>query len=189
MKFPTLPLLVIVFGVLAFPIHAHAQLDLGSPTSRTPYDAYMGPMWTVLRQLNGKADMETVKRYVRQGRGFHYSYNKKQPYMPQTPEETEAQQAGDCKAKSLWLASKMDDPGVRFVVGKAKLGQDLSHAWLIWNGPEGWMILDATLYSAPLSAARIRSNEFVPIYSYAPGGKYAHNVALARGKAKNGDHS
>lgn len=176
------------FCLLSFAINASAQVDLGSPTARTPYDAYLGPVWSVFNQLGGKADLPTVMQLVRQGRAFRYSYNKDQPYVPQTPEQTEATKAGDCKAKSLWLASKLNDRGVRFVIGKAKQVQNVSHAWLIWNGPEGWMILDATLYSSPLSPARLRPSDFVPTYSFAPGGKYAHKVTTAASGAKNGDH-
>ena len=167
---------------------ARAQLDLGAPASRTPYDQYLGPMWSVLSQLNGKADMATVEQLVRQGRGFRYGYNKAQPYVPQSPSETESTKSGDCKAKSLWLADKMNDRAVRYVIGKAKAGQSMSHAWLIWNGPEGWLILDATLYSRPLSPERISRTQFVPIYSYAPSGKYAHAVSAAGAADKNGDH-
>lgn len=180
--------LLIVFCVLGTPLELSAQLDLGAPASRTPYDAYLGPVWAVLRSLSGKADPATAAQLVREGHAFRYSYNSAQPYLPQTPEQTEASKSGDCKAKSLWVASKLNDRAVRFVIGKAKAGQSMSHAWLIWNGPEGWTILDATLYSSPLAPARLSSNQFIPTYSFAPGGKYAHAMAAAAAGAKNGDH-
>jgi len=164
------------------------QLDLGAPTGRTPYDAYLGPVWSVLKNLSGKADTDLAAQLVREGHAFRYSYNKDQPYMPQTPEQTEASKSGDCKAKSLWVASKLNDRGVRFVIGKAKAGQSMSHAWLIWNGPEGWTILDATLYSSPLQPERLSPSQFVPIYSFAPSGKFVHAMAAAGAGAKNGDH-
>jgi len=180
--------LVIAFYVLGATVGLSAQIDLGAPASRTPYDAYLGPVWAVLKSLSGKADDATAAQLVRQGRAFRYSYNSAQPYQPQTPEQTEATKSGDCKAKSLWLASKLNDRGVRFVIGKAKAGQSMSHAWLIWNGPEGWTILDATLYSSPLSPASLSPSQFVPTYSFAPSGKYAHAMAAAGAAAKNGDH-
>jgi len=179
--------LLLAFCALCAP-PAKAQLNLGAPTSRTPYDQYLGPMWSVFSHLSGKADPATVEQLVRQGRAFRYSYNKAQPFVPQTPGETEATKSGDCKAKSLWLADKMNDRGVRFVIGKAKAGQSISHAWLIWNGPSGWMILDATMYSTPLSPERISRSQFVPLYSYATSGKYSHTVAAAGAAARNGDH-
>ena len=183
-------LLFLAAGCLLAAVPAHAQIDLGSPTSRTPYDAYLGPVWSVFHQLNGpKADPKVAAQLVRQGHSFSYSYKKDQPYVPQAPEQTEATHSGDCKAKSLWLASKLNDKNIRFVIGKAKQVQAVSHAWIIWNGPDGWTILDATLYSSPLQPARLSPSEFVPTYSFAPSGKYSHTTAGgAAAGARNGDH-
>jgi len=179
---------VIGFCIMSIAGSVNAQVDLGSQTSKTPYDPYLAPIWPVFRQLSGRADLETAAKLVRQGKALRYSYSKSQPYVPQSPEETEAKKSGDCKAKSLWLASKLNDRNVRFVIGKARLVSSISHAWLIWQGPEGWMILDATNYSSPLYPARISSSEFIPTYSYSPGGKYSHRVSVAGAGAKNGDH-
>jgi hypothetical protein len=177
-----------IAALLFLPALAQA-LDLGSSTSRTPYDPYMGPVFSVFGRLGGaQPDAAQVEQWVREGRAFRYSFNKSEPYRPQTPQQTESSRAGDCKAKSLWLASKMDTRKVRYVIGKAKRVSNMSHAWLIWEGPDGWLILDATLYSKPLDANRVSSNEFLPIYSYAPSGKYAHARAAARGEEKYADH-
>lgn len=138
----------------------------------------------MLHKLDGKADPGTVAQLVRRGRDFSYCYKKEQPFVPQTPEETESLKAGDCEAKALWLASKLNDRNVCFVVGKARLESHMSHAWLIWNGPAGWMILDATLYSSPLVPARLSPKEFIPTYSYAPSGKYSHHIAATGGAKK-----
>lgn len=188
MKLRTLYCLLVGFCIQVVGGSASAQVDLGAAASSTPYDSYLGPVWPVLRQLNGKADVAMAAQLVRQGKAFRYSFNKEQPYTPQTPAETEAKKSGDCKAKSLWVASKLNDRNVRFVIGKARLVSTMNHAWLIWNGPDGWMILDATNYSSPLSAARISPSEFIPLYSYAPGGKYTHRVSTAGAGARNGDH-
>ncbi|MEI9894616.1 MAG: hypothetical protein WDN28_12200 [Chthoniobacter sp.] len=77
-----------------------------------------------------------VEKLVREGRSFRYVYNKEQPYVPQPPELTEATKSGDCKAKSLWLASRMNTRRVRFVIGKLSLGAPKSHAWLVWESPQ-----------------------------------------------------
>ncbi|HSI10550.1 MAG TPA: hypothetical protein VK961_00840 [Chthoniobacter sp.] len=168
---------------------ATADLDLGSPTSRTPYDNYLDPVFRVFRQLdNGQVDPSVVEQLVREGRNFRYYYNKDQPYLPQAPEVTESTKTGDCKAKSLWLASKMNTRNVRFVIGKLSLGSAKSHAWLIWQGPQGWLILDATNYSKPLVPDRVSPSELVPTYSYSPSGKYAHATAAAARGGKYGDH-
>lgn len=184
-------LLSLWFLLLILPpgISRPADLDLGSPTSRTPYDSYLDPVWKVFHQLsNGQVDPSVVEQLVREGRGFRYSYNKDQPYVPQSPDVTETTKSGDCKAKSLWLASKMNSRNVRFVIGKLYLGSPKSHAWLIWQSPQGWLILDATNYSKPLVPERVSPSELVPTFSYSPSGKYAHAMAAAAQGGKYGDH-
>jgi hypothetical protein len=178
-----------IFLLLLTGVLHSAELDLGSPTSRTPYDPYLDPVWKVFRQLNGtQVDPSVVEKLVREGRSFRYSYNKDQPYVPQPPEVTESTKSGDCKAKSLWLAQKMNSSKVRFVIGKLSLGSPKSHAWLIWEGPQGWLILDATNYSKPLVPERVSSSELVPTFSYAPSGKYAHAMVTAARGGKYSDH-
>ena len=177
------------FGTLLFFPALSVALDLGSPTSRTPYDAYLGPMRSVFSRLGGgQPDAAQVAQWVREGRAFRYNFKKDQPYMPQTPEETEASRSGDCKAKSLWLASKMNTRSVRYVIGKANQGSNMSHAWILWQAPDGWTILDATLLSRPLDADRVSRSDYLPIYSYSPSAKYAHTLASAGAGAKYGDH-
>ena len=169
---------------------SYSALDLGNSTGRTPYDPYLGPMWSVFGKLGAsQPDPAQVEKWVSEGRAFRYSFSKAQPYVPQSPEQTEASRSGDCKAKSLWLANKMDSKKVRFVIGKFKAGAAQSHAWLIWNSPTGWLILDATMFSRSLDPARVSSREFVPIYSYAPSGKYTHGRAAAPSESKYGDHT
>jgi len=166
-----------------------AALDLGAPCTRTPYDAYLGPVWEVFQRLGGdQPDRGVVEKLVQQGHAFRYYFNRDQPYKPQTPAETESSRSGDCKAKSLWLASKMGTRKVRFVIGKAKQVSNMSHAWLIWESPEGWLILDATLFSRPLNPERVSSDSFIPTYSYSSGGKYAHTMGAAQGGGKYADH-
>ncbi len=164
-------------------------IDMGSPTSRTPYDAYMSPVWGVFGKLGGtQPDLASVQNYVRQGHDIRYYFNNAQPYLPQTPQQTESSRAGDCKAKSLWLAYKLDSRNVRFVIGKARLVSTISHAWLIWKSPTGWLILDATNFSRPLAPDRLSPSEFIPLYSYSPpSGKYVHNVG-SKGGSQYGDH-
>jgi hypothetical protein len=181
--------LVVVMASLILAPSSYSDLDLGSSTGKTPYDPYLGPMWSVFGKLGGaQPDPAQVEQWVAEGRAFRYSFSKSKPYVPQTPEETASTRSGDCKAKSLWLADKIDSKKVRFVIGKFKRGAAQSHAWLIWNGPTGWLILDATMFSRSLDPARVSQNEFIPIYSYAPGGKYNHARAAATPGAKYGDH-
>ncbi len=165
--------------------------DLGKPTGSTPFDTYFGPMRSVLSSLgNNHPDLPEVAGYVKTGRGFRYYM--KDPLVPQTPAETESSRAGDCKAKSLWVSYKMDDRSVRFVVGRARPSSGMNHAWLLWKGPSGWLILDPTLLSAPIDANRVGPGEFVARYSYSAGGKYIHagaTTAKPTGRVKYGDHA
>jgi len=68
----------------------------------------------------------------------------------------------------------MNDQSLRFVVGKARAVSGMSHAWLLWKSPDGWLILDATNYSAPIELSRVGPNEFIPQYSYTASGKFVH---------------
>ena len=181
--------LVIVLTLVTTTGLAPAQ-DLGQPTSSTPYDKYFGRVRAVLSELgNNNPPMELVEELVRTGRAFRYYM--KDPLIPQTPAETDASRAGDCKAKSLWVANKLDDRKVYFVVGRVRSVSGMSHAWLLWKGPAGWLILDATMYSRPLEVARLGPSEFTPLYSWNAGGKFIHAAAGARKKAesKYGDHT
>ena len=159
MKTPTL---VAVFSLLCATSSLAPAQDLGRPVGSTPYDKYFGRIREILAALGSNSpSMELVNELVKTGRGFRYYM--KDPYIPQTPQETDASRSGDCKAKSLWVAYKMDDHSVRFVVGRIKSVQGMSHAWLLWKGPEGWLILDATMYSRPLDVARLGPQEFTPL--------------------------
>jgi hypothetical protein len=165
------------------------SFEPGTPTSHTPYDAYLSPMWAVFEKLGGdQPDPVIVESLLRQDHAFRYSFDSANPYQPQSPEQTDKTQAGDCKAKSLWLAYKMGTRSVVYVIGKARAESTMSHAWLVWNGPRGWQILDATNYSDPLSIHHMSASEFIPLYCYSTSGKYVHSVASAQGSAKYADH-
>jgi len=165
--------------------------DLGSSVGSTPYDKYFGRVFSTLSSLgSNEAPLDQVSEYMRVGRGFRYYM--KEPYVPQSPQETESSRSGDCKAKSLWVAYKMDDRQVRFVVGRIKSVSNMSHAWLLWKGPTGWLVLDPTFYSKPLEVARLGPAEFTPLYSYTAGRKFRHGGAAPAAKqaeSKYGDHS
>jgi hypothetical protein len=161
--------------LLASSIAAHC-LDLGSPTSHTPYDPYMAPVSRVLRSVNGGAedDMDRVRTLMRTGRSFRYSYSSSNPYVADLPSRTAARRAGDCKAKSLWLIDQLGDANVRYVIGKARRSSKLSHAWVLWEHNNRWWILDCTMTREPIPADRVGRNEYIPFYSYAKNTAYRH---------------
>ncbi len=87
---------------------------------------------------------------------------------------TESRQQGDCKAKSLWLLSKMDTRGVRYVLGKATTGSRISHVWLLWPNGGTWIILDPTNTAEIIEADRVVGKKCIPKYSYSGRSAYKH---------------
>jgi hypothetical protein len=168
MKFSIFLFLVVMGSERLF-----AQVNLGRP-SGTPYDRYHGGVRQVLARGGGAPSIDEVRAQLRTARRFRYYFNKAEPYVPQNPEVTEARRQGDCKAKSLWLADKMRDRNTRYVVGKAKPGDRLSHAWLLWSNGGTWLFLDPTLEFDVVSADRVAGRKLIMQYSFSGSGSYAH---------------
>jgi hypothetical protein len=144
-----------------------AEVDTGVPCDGTPYDAYMGPLRHTYAQMgDGSPSISDVRSQLRTAYRFRYYFDSAQPYTPQTPEVTEARQQGDCKAKSLWLLSKMKERDVRYVLGKARLASTISHVWLLWPNGGTWIILDPTTTADVIDANRVVGQKDIPKYSY-----------------------
>jgi hypothetical protein len=182
MKTLTLSLIAILVSQACF---AAAPIDLGVTAGNTPYDRYMGPVKQVMAHINGTSPtMDRVRQLMTEGRNFRYSFTT--PYTAAMPQVTEATRSGDCKAKSLWLASQLNDPSVRFVIGRARSSSKISHAWLMWKSEGRWFILDCTNTNVPIPADRINPNrEYIPLYSYSKQGSFRHQ-ATEMGLASNG---
>lgn len=160
------------FSQLAF---GNAPLDLGYDAGTTPYDCYMNPVKRVLTHIDGnQTSLERVRELMREGRSFRYSFT--DPYVAAMPQVTSTVRAGDCKAKALWLADQLNDPNVRFVIGKARANSRISHAWLMWQHESRWWVLDCTNLREPIPAERLSSREYIPYYSYAKTGTYRHRA-------------
>jgi hypothetical protein len=171
----TLALSIIAVLVSQFS-SAGSTIDLGTNAGYTPYDRYMSPVKQVLAHLNGQSpSMDKVCQLMSQGRNFRYSFT--DPYTAATPDVTASLHAGDCKAKSLWLADQLNDPSVRFVIGKARSTSRISHAWLMWKSEGRWWILDCTNTRQPIPADRINpEKEYIPLYSFGKDGSYRHHA-------------
>lgn len=149
--------------------------DTGRPCGSTPYDSNLGPMrQTYARLGSGSPSVSDVRAQLRTAYRFRYYYDPAQPYKPQLPAVTESKQQGDCKAKSLWLASKMGTRNARYVIGKATLSSRISHAWLLWSSDGGWIILDPTNTSDIIQADRVVGKKLVPRFSYSGSSTYSH---------------
>jgi hypothetical protein len=152
------------------------SVDLGVRSGGTPYDRYLGPVRTVLGSLDKKkADMDTVKKLMKQGRSFRYHLD--DPYVPAMPSVTAKEREGDCKDKALWLCDQLGDSSVRFVIGKTSNRAKISHAWVMWQNEGRWWVLDCTLKSAPIAADTLPANQYIPLYSYSKGTCYRHGVS------------
>ena len=169
-------------------LSAFAVVDLGSTVSRTPYEAYMNPVKQVFSSLNGNVpDLGHVAALMRQGRGFRYAHS--DPFNPALPSETAAHRVGDCKDKALWLCDQLQDPSARFVIGKMKRGNRISHAWVMWQGAGRWWILDCTMNASAIPADSVGPDDYVPLYSYSKNTAFRHtgidsSVASVAGKGK-----
>ena len=172
-------------------LSAFAVVDLGSTVGRTPYEAYMSPVKQVFSSLNGNApDLVRVAALMRQGRGFRYAHS--DPFNPALPSETAAHRVGDCKDKALWLCDQLQDPSARFVIGKMKRGNRISHAWVMWQGVGRWWILDCTMNASAIPADSVGPDDYVPLYSYSKNTPFRHtgidssaaNVASVAGKGR-----
>lgn len=169
-------------------LSAFAVVDLGSTISRTPYEAYMSPVKQVFSSLNGTApDLGRVAALMRQGRGFRYAHS--DPFNPALPSETAAHRVGDCKDKALWLCDQLQDPSARFVIGKMKRGNRISHAWVMWQGAGRWWILDCTMNASAIPADAVGPDDYVPLYSYSKNTAFRHtgidsSVASVAGRGK-----
>jgi hypothetical protein len=130
--------------LLAAAAVSSAAVDLGTPTSGTPYEPYMQPVKKVLGSLaSSGTSLDRVRELMREGRSFRYSFT--EPYVAQLPATTARTRTGDCKAKSLWIADQIGDRNnIRYVIGKARRTSKISHAWIMWN--DGRPVVDPRLH-------------------------------------------
>jgi len=170
MKTNLIPMILIATCALV-----RAEVDTGRSVGGTPYDSYLGPMRQTYSRLGGGSpSINDVRAQLRTAYRFRYYFDPAQPYTPQLPEVTESQQKGDCKAKSLWLASKMGTRSARYVIGKTTTSSRISHAWLLWSNGGEWIILDPTNTAEIIQAERVAGKKLFPKYSYSGGSAYSH---------------
>jgi|KBSMisStandDraft_5_1062788.scaffolds.fasta_scaffold254030_2 hypothetical protein len=149
---------------------------------RTPYDRQMMPVTLI---LNASANprpsfisLVALNQWVLQLREMPYRFSK----TWKTPAEVNSDQWGDCKGKAVALYQTLQENGagnVRLVIGKHRLRDHKTHAWVEWETPQGTFLLDPTLnWTATLTDLQDRST-YIPLYAFAGGHKYrAYNPAL-----------
>lgn len=118
-----------------------------------------------------QVSLQMVNLWMIKLRKIRYQYSKQW----KTPAEVKSARAGDCKGKALALYELMLVNGatnVRFVIGKRRLGDSLTHAWLEWEGNDANYILDPTFNWLAVKAADRGSARYVPLYVYEGAHKY-----------------
>ncbi len=139
----------------------------------TPYEPHVQRVRITLASLPEKrATLAEVERLTRIGYGFRY--RRSHPYIPRPADEVELTGYGDCKDKALWLATRLGDDSVRFVIGKLSRGARESHAWLEWQSGGVTWILDPTIRSIPRQKRTFSENEYIPLWSYTKDAAWRH---------------
>ena len=139
--------------------------QLGSPTSRTPYDRRY----------------ERVRLYLREVRAkITYTPEQKDRDYWQLPEETESLGTGDCEDLAIWLYVKMKRAGlerVRLCIGKHTADASQMHAWVLWLDGTDLYILDPSVTEKPLRQKDAEKGSYIPYYSYDGDRKWRHKAA------------
>jgi hypothetical protein len=150
------------------------ELEL-QPTISTPYDRYFGSVRAVITNLEPQRTTMAKACHLMKV-GYSFEYVTRDPYRPDPPKLTEAQRAGDCKSKALWLYDNLSDAGALLVIGKAEKSSRNSHAWVYWRSGGRWWILDCTDRIDPIAADSVSPGRYVPYYSFGKNGTYRHEA-------------
>jgi hypothetical protein len=140
----------------------------------TPYDRQMARVQPTLTAPSGYAvegiSFALVNEWMIELRAMPYRYSREW----RTPSEVEAARAADCKGKALALYDRLQLNGVtnvRFVIGKRRLSDSLTHAWLEWETEMGTFLLDPTFnWTATIKISDKRN--YVAFYGYEGPHKY-----------------
>lgn len=145
----------------------------------TPYDRYFGSVRSVLRKLDGQSPPTMAKVRGLMQQAFRFRYLMTSAYRPAPPAVVEKRRAGDCKDKALWLADRMNDPDIRYIIGKESQGRSLKHAWLLWRCGNEWWVLDPASTDVP-QALGFGSKQHVPYYAYTREGAFRYRTPVLK---------
>ena len=140
----------------------------------TPYDRQMSRIQPVLAAPSGYSfdgvSFALINEWMIELRAMPYRYSREW----RTPFEVAAARAADCKGKALALYDRLQLNGaanVRFVIGKRRASDSLTHAWLEWETKMGTLLLDPTFnWTATIKVSDPRS--YVAFYGYEGAHKY-----------------
>src|ERR1700730_10167927 len=172
--------LIVLLGWTSIGFSQPTFLEVGS----TPYDRQMSRIQPTLTATFGYAvdgiSFALVNEWMIELRAMPYRYSREW----QTPSEVETTREADCKVKALALYDRMQLNGatnVRFVIGKRRVNDSLTHAWLEWETEMGTVLLDPTFnWTAAIKANDRRS--YIAFYGYEGAHKYqaSHSLLVNR---------
>lgn len=141
----------------------------------TPYEKYLEVVRVTLSRLPAvRARFGRAAELVQTG--YRIRYQRTRLYQPRAADEVERTGYGDCKDKAHWLADRLGDDSVRFVIGRSYPHSSSNHAWVEWDANGTTWILDPTLHSAPRDRRLVPSGRFIPLWSYTKEGAWEHRV-------------
>src|ERR1700730_15126279 len=172
--------LIVLLGWTSIGFSQPTFLEVGS----TPYDRQMSRIQPTLTATFGYAvdgiSFTLINEWMIELRVMHYRYSREW----QTPSEVEAARVADCKGKALALYDRMQLNGatnLRFVIGKRRVSDSLTHAWLEWETERGIVLLDPTFnWTAAIKMDDRRS--YIAFYEYEGAHKYqaANSLLVTR---------
>lgn len=171
--------LVVVSGWTSVGFAQSTFLEVDS----TPYDRQMARIEPTLTAPLGYTidgiSFALVNEWMIELRAMPYRYSREW----RTPSEVETARAADCKGKALALYDRMQLNGVtnvRFVIGKRRASDSLTHAWLEWETEMGTLLLDPTFnWTATMKTHDGRN--YIAFYGYEGAHKYqAANSLLVK---------
>lgn len=146
----------------------------------TPYDHQMERVRPILNAQSTypvyAPSLEVVNGWMTSLRMMPYQYS----HQWRTPYEVEMDRFGDCKGKALVLYGWMRSRGasnLRLVIGKRRLEDVLTHAWLEWDTQAGSFVLDPT-FNWTAAPKMTDWQNYVAFYGYCGEHKYRAGKSL-----------
>ena len=116
------------------------------PSVRHALRSLYGPNAAGLRAARRRSpSIDEVRSQLRTARRFRYYFNAAAALHPagSRGDRVAAARATARRSRSGWPA-KWETRNARYVIGKAKAGRRISHAWLLWSNGGTWIFLDPT---------------------------------------------
>src|SRR3989440_3945485 len=168
--------LIVFLGSTSIGLAQSAFLEVDS----TPYDRQMARIQPTLMAPGGysfeRLSFALVNEWMIELRAMPYRYSREW----QTPTEVEAARVADCKGKALALYDRMQLNGVmnvRFVIGKRRASDSLTHAWLEWETEVGTLLLDPT-FNWTATTKIPDGRNYIALYGYEGAHKYQAATSL-----------